>query len=114
MLVLGLTDVPRRSATLRSYAGDTSLPGGKAEEQDRNIEDTAVWLSLSTLGRCLPRLFSEERLSKKYTRIFPISFRSLFLELISDQIGLSLDKQKVPLLCILEPFLAGNQLIVTP
>lgn len=30
------------------------------------------------------------------------------------QIGLSLNKQKVPLLCILEPFLAGNQLLVTP
>ena len=30
------------------------------------------------------------------------------------QIGLSLDKRKVPLLCILEPFLARNQLIVYP
>ena len=34
--------------------------------------------------------------------------------LIGHQIGLSMDKSKVPLLCILEPFLAGNQLIVTP
>lgn len=32
----------RRAKTLRTYAGDTSLPGGKAEERDRSIEDTAV------------------------------------------------------------------------
>ncbi|TDL30152.1 hypothetical protein BD410DRAFT_759351 [Rickenella mellea] len=67
----------RRSDTLRSYAGDTSLPGGKFERGDRNIEDTAR--------------------------------REAF-----EEIGLSLDKHKVPLLCILEPFLAGNQLLVTP
>ena len=32
----------RRSKTLRTYAGDTSLPGGKMEPRDRNVEDTAV------------------------------------------------------------------------
>jgi len=32
----------RRSATLRSYAGDTSLPGGKVDPADRTFEDTAV------------------------------------------------------------------------
>ena len=30
------------------------------------------------------------------------------------QIGLPLDRQRVPLLCILDPFLAANQLVVTP
>ncbi|KAJ7731704.1 NUDIX hydrolase domain-like protein [Mycena maculata] len=67
----------RRSATLRSYAGDTSLPGGKVDPEDRTIEDTAR--------------------------------REAF-----EEIGLPRDKLKVPLLCILEPFLASNQLIVTP
>ncbi|KAJ7605932.1 hypothetical protein B0H17DRAFT_1165106 [Mycena rosella] len=56
--------------------GDTSLPGGKVEPDDKTIEDT--------------------------TR------REAF-----EEIGLSRDKLKVPLLCILEPFLASNQLIVT-
>jgi hypothetical protein len=32
----------RRSATLRTYAGDTSLPGGKVDLEDRTWEDTAV------------------------------------------------------------------------
>jgi hypothetical protein len=32
----------RRSATLRTYAGDTSLPGGKVDPEDKSIEDTAV------------------------------------------------------------------------
>ncbi|KAF7332625.1 Glycoside hydrolase family 5 protein [Mycena kentingensis (nom. inval.)] len=67
----------RRSATLRSYAGDTSLPGGKVEPKDRTIEDTAR--------------------------------REAF-----EEIGLPLDRMKVPLLCILEPFLASNNLVVTP
>ncbi|KAJ7503210.1 NUDIX hydrolase domain-like protein [Mycena galericulata] len=67
----------RRSTTLRSYAGDTVLPGGKVDPEDRTIEDTAR--------------------------------REAF-----EEIGLPLDKLKVPLLCILEPFLASNQLIVTP
>ena len=31
-----------RSASLRTYAGDTSLPGGKADPEDKTIEDTAV------------------------------------------------------------------------
>ena len=32
----------RRSATLRTYAGDTSLPGGKRDPEDKNLEETAV------------------------------------------------------------------------
>lgn len=40
-----INDTPiRRSATLRTYAGDTSLPGGKMDSGDRNIEETAVRL----------------------------------------------------------------------
>ncbi|KAH7887271.1 NUDIX hydrolase domain-like protein [Phlebopus sp. FC_14] len=31
-----------------------------------------------------------------------------------EEIGLPQDKERVPLLCIMEPFLAGNQMIVTP
>ncbi|KIM38741.1 hypothetical protein M413DRAFT_52300, partial [Hebeloma cylindrosporum] len=66
----------RRSATLRTYAGDTSLPGGKVDPEDKSIEDTAR--------------------------------REAF-----EEIGLPHDWTKVPLLCVLEPFLAA-ELIVTP
>jgi len=31
-----------------------------------------------------------------------------------EEIGLSVDKSKVPLLCVLEPFLAGNGVLITP
>ncbi|KAG1788855.1 uncharacterized protein HD556DRAFT_1496067 [Suillus plorans] len=42
----------RRSASLRQYAGDTALPGGKVEPQDITTEDTAVpiWNSFVNLG----------------------------------------------------------------
>ncbi|KAL1706364.1 NUDIX hydrolase domain-like protein [Schizophyllum commune] len=67
----------RRSSTLRTYAGDTSLPGGKVEVTDRSFEDTAR--------------------------------REAY-----EEIGLPPDKQKVLLLCTLDPFLAGNALVVVP
>lgn len=53
---------------------------------------------------------------KRLKRCVPVHtlFRSMSLLITCSQIGLSLNKQKVPLLCILEPFLAGNQLLVTP
>ena len=44
----------RRSATLRTYPGDTSLPGGKVEPEDMSWEDTAV-SSPKTFTRKLSR-----------------------------------------------------------
>ncbi|KAJ3719169.1 NUDIX hydrolase domain-like protein [Lentinula raphanica] len=67
----------KRASTLRSFAGDTSLPGGKMDPEDRTIEDTAR--------------------------------REAF-----EEIGLPPDRDKVPLLCILEPFYVHRQLLVTP
>jgi hypothetical protein len=32
----------RRAKTLSSYAGDTALPGGKIDDDDKTVEDTAV------------------------------------------------------------------------
>ncbi|KAH9009956.1 NUDIX hydrolase domain-like protein [Lactarius hengduanensis] len=63
--------------TLRSYAGDTALPGGRVDDEDETIEDTAR--------------------------------REAF-----EEIGLPNDKTKLPLLCVLDPFIAGNQVLVTP
>ncbi|GJJ11070.1 hypothetical protein Clacol_005301 [Clathrus columnatus] len=67
----------RRSDALRTYPGDTSLPGGKTENYDHSLENAAR--------------------------------REAF-----EEIGLPLDKSKVPLLCSLEPFLSGNHMLVTP
>jgi len=67
----------QRASNLRTYAGDTSLPGGKREPDDHSIEWTAR--------------------------------REAY-----EEIGLPSDTRKVPLLCTLEPFLAGSNLIVTP
>ncbi|KAG8982667.1 hypothetical protein FRB94_007980 [Tulasnella sp. JGI-2019a] len=67
----------RRSDDLRSYAGDTSLPGGKRDPEDKSPEDTARREALEEIG--LPR-----------------------------------DRQRIPLLCTLEPFLSTNNLIVFP
>ncbi|EUC59704.1 rhomboid domain protein [Rhizoctonia solani AG-3 Rhs1AP] len=67
----------RRSLALRTYGGDTSLPGGRMEPKDRSIEDTAR--------------------------------REAY-----EEVGLPIDKRRLKLLCTLEPFLSGNNLIVTP
>ncbi|KAG1848912.1 NUDIX hydrolase domain-like protein [Suillus subluteus] len=67
----------RRSASLRQYAGDTALPGGKVDPQDSSAEDTAR--------------------------------REAF-----EEIGLIPDRERVPLLCVMEPFIAGNKMVVTP
>ena len=32
----------RRAKTLSSYAGDTALPGGKIDDDDKTVEETAV------------------------------------------------------------------------
>ncbi|KAG9317941.1 hypothetical protein JVU11DRAFT_2174 [Chiua virens] len=60
----------RRTDTLRAFAGDTALPGGKMEPQDRTVEETAV--------------------------------------------GLPHDKERLPLLCVMEPLLAKGEMLVTP
>ncbi|THH18597.1 hypothetical protein EW146_g2420 [Bondarzewia mesenterica] len=36
----------RRATMLRTYAGDTALPGGKVDPEDKTIEDTAVCSSI--------------------------------------------------------------------
>ncbi|THU78981.1 hypothetical protein K435DRAFT_832182 [Dendrothele bispora CBS 962.96] len=40
----------RRASTLRSFAGDTSLPGGKMDPEDRTIEDTARREAFEEIG----------------------------------------------------------------
>ncbi|KAI6032370.1 hypothetical protein BKA83DRAFT_4213371 [Pisolithus microcarpus] len=67
----------RRSSSLREYAGDTALPGGKVDPRDVTVEDTAR--------------------------------REAF-----EETGLPQDPERIPLLCVMEPFLAGNQTVVTP
>ena len=66
-----------RAGTLRSYAHDTALPGGKHEAGDADEEGTAR--------------------------------REAF-----EEIGLPMDRETVRCLCMLDPFLTGNDLIVTP
>ncbi|KAJ3710317.1 NUDIX hydrolase domain-like protein, partial [Lentinula raphanica] len=49
LLNLSLTG-NRRASTLRSFAGDTSLPGGKMDPEDRTIEDTARREAFEEIG----------------------------------------------------------------
>jgi len=65
----------RRSLTLRTYAGDTSLPGGRMDPEDKSFEDTAR--------------------------------REAY-----EEIGLPRDRHKVPLLCLMEPYLAAQHIVV--
>jgi hypothetical protein len=52
-LVLTHDKLQRRSATLRTYAGDTSLPGGRVDPEDATVEDTAVSGHHENIVRCL-------------------------------------------------------------
>ena len=106
-----LTSLVRRAEGLRTYAGDTALPGGKVERGDRSLEDTAVRFIACVTFVELMRSRSDAKLSKRYV-LQVIDKKRIAQE--KDQIGLSLDKQKVPLLCVMEPFLARNALVVTP
>lgn len=82
----------RRSATLRTYAGDTSLPGGKVDPVDRNIEDTAVRAASSQscghISHNIPQrreAFEEVRLSIMLSCYFSLlkpTFRSDFQEIV--------------------------------
>jgi hypothetical protein len=66
------TSMYRRSATLRTYAGDTSLPGGKWDPEDRNPEETAVRAPLSVFNLFFMFSYrSAGRLLKKYIYLIP-------------------------------------------
>ncbi|KAG8933560.1 hypothetical protein FRC02_011575 [Tulasnella sp. 418] len=68
----------RRSDTLRSYAGDTSLPGGKRDKGDRSPEDTARREAFEEIGlprdkRRIPLLCTMEPfLSSNNLIVFPV------------------------------------------
>jgi len=69
----------------------------------------ARWRRRTEASRTQP----EEKLSKRYKLG---SLNAITTPRLSRavKIGLPLDKRKVPLLCILEPFLIGNASVVTP
>ncbi|CAK5266316.1 unnamed protein product, partial [Mycena citricolor] len=103
----------RRSSTLRSYAGDTALPGGKVDPDDGSLEDAAV--SDPSLRRIRkPQSRSAGRHLRRYACSGMMKGRFLNVCPCMCQIGLPADKLKVPLLCILSPVVASNYLVVTP
>jgi len=67
-------------------------------------------VTLSTLKR---REAFEEVLSLSYLSLHWNSVLTPYMAQLV-QIGLPQDKDKLPLLCILDPFLAGNEVLVTP
>lgn len=56
-------------------------------------------------------LHSGEKRSKRWRGFDHLYY---FTGIDTSQIGLATDKSKVPLLCVLEPFLAGNSILITP
>ncbi|KAH9065153.1 hypothetical protein EDB83DRAFT_2263938 [Lactarius deliciosus] len=102
----------RRAKTLRSYAGDTALPGGRVDDVDETIEDTAV---RTYLASPLLVLNTTDSRGGRHLRRFPHPTQcAVYLLMSRTQIGLPNDKTKLPLLCVLDPFLAGSQVLVTP
>ncbi|KIK99005.1 hypothetical protein PAXRUDRAFT_605341 [Paxillus rubicundulus Ve08.2h10] len=84
----------RRSEALRTYAGDTALPGGRIDPRDVTMEDTAV---------------SPARFLTAYWCSDVSQRREAF-----EETGLPQDRERVPLLCVMEPHLAGGEMVVTP
>ena len=58
--------------TLQTYAGDTSLPGGMSEEEDKTIEDTSVSSTIQFLTFfCLNDIsYSAVKHSRRYIGYF--------------------------------------------
>lgn len=71
---------------MKSYAGDTALPGGKREKGDKSPEDTAR--------------------REAYEEVRRLTYVAFVLRWphSRSQIGLPCDRRRIPLLCTLEPF----------
>jgi hypothetical protein len=84
---------------------------------DKTIEDTAVRLYTTFLRypNCDRQGFPQETGSIRGGPILsvPHLYAGVCAEVVT-QIGLPQDKGKLPLLCILDPFVAGNGVLVTP
>jgi len=82
-----------RSKALRTHAGQTALPGGRMDEADKHLVETAV--------RC-------QHLFEKHSD-FLKQFRETF-----EEVQLPLNCSDVHLIGIYEPFLSLHKLLVTP
>lgn len=82
----------RRADDLKSYAGDTALPGGKREKGDKSPEDTARREAYEEVRSLTCVAFMLRRPHSRF------------------QIGLPRDRRRIPLLCTLEPFCKHNSI----
>ncbi|KAJ7799202.1 NUDIX hydrolase domain-like protein [Mycena olivaceomarginata] len=73
-LFVGRLGICTRSSTLRSYAGDTSLPGGKVDPEDRTIEETARREAFEEIG--LPRNKLQPFLASNHLIVTPVRITS--------------------------------------
>ena len=71
-----LMNFARRAASLRAYAGDTALPGGKVDEGDRTLEDTAVSLQNLLLRSILSTFLQRREAFEEARLIAPYRFPS--------------------------------------
>lgn len=97
---------------MRTFAHDTALPGGKYELGDIDPEGTAVSVPEKNRYVSIDGFLAEKR-GVWRGRILQSAVKHDW-KIVVLQIGLPIDRNKVRKLCILDPFLTGNSLIVTP
>ena len=95
-----------RSKELRSQSGQTALPGGKVDEADAGVVETAVSLSLFP---CLLLVPLWDRAGPLTTSRHFGQFREA-----DEEVAFSLRSPHVHTLCTLDPFVSRNDLVVTP
>jgi coenzyme A diphosphatase NUDT7 len=99
-----------RSKELRSHPGQTALPGGKVDQSDAGVIDTAVrtlFLPLRAGGWCVD--------CGGFLVLFVLCWPAgrQFRE-ANEEVGLPLRSPHVHTLCTLEPFVSQYRVLVTP
>ena len=98
-----------RSKELRSHPGQTALPGGKVDEGDAGVVETAV--SLSSFSLLLVPLC--DRAGPLTTPRHFFFWFGQFRE-ANEEVAFPLRSPHVHTLCTLDPFISKYELVVTP
>ena len=101
-----------RSKELRSHPGQTALPGGKVDQSDAGVVETAVRRSSQPPPRF--SFLSWSCMAQRRAVVIDWLFCALQFREANEEVGLPLRSPHVHTLCTLEPFVSQYRVMVTP